>query len=72
MDRKDWMKKNAETGKMEKKIGIDDLIREIHDTEAPDLPGFVEKEQQERIEDGTYVNLISEETIVVNNGKIAL
>jgi len=37
--------------KIEKKIvRLDDLISEIHDTEALELPGFMDKEQQNRIE----------------------
>lgn len=31
-------------------INLDDLIQEIYETEAPDLPGFLDQEQQKRIE----------------------
>lgn len=31
-------------------IHMDDLMKEIHKTEAIDLPGFMDKEQQERVE----------------------
>ena len=50
MDRKEWMERTEDQGKKPGMVGIDDLIGEIHDTEAPDLPGFMDEEQQERIE----------------------
>ena len=48
---REGLSRNNGKEKNEKKIvRLDDLIHEIYETEAPDLPGFIDKEQQKRIE----------------------
>ncbi len=37
-------------GEKEHSIRIDEILSEIYDSEAPELPGFLEKERQERLE----------------------
>lgn len=44
-------------------INLDDLIQEIYETEAPDLPGFLDQEQQKRIE-ARILEQIKEESML--------
>lgn len=54
-------------------IHLDDLIQEIYETEAPDLPGFLDQEQQKRIEARILEQIKEEESMpktkLEKNGK---
>ena len=47
---------------MGEKINMDDLIQEIYETEAPELPGFLDKEQQKRIEERIMAVIYKEQS----------
>lgn len=51
-------------------INLDDLIQEIYETEAPDLPGFLDQEQQKRIESKILAQIM--EVDAISESKLGL
>ena len=55
-------------------INMNDLIQEIHKTEAIDLPGFMDKEQQKRVEEKILAGIqeLQEKTEINKNEEIQM